>query len=52
MSIHANALCSLFKTTGPVEIIKFKDIYWHFEIATDKCEDVADVFAAILIRHT
>ncbi|HJJ98794.1 MAG TPA: DUF47 family protein [Methanocorpusculum sp.] len=50
--ILSNALCSLFKTKDPVEIIKFKDIYEHFEIATDKCEDVADVFAAILIRHT
>ena len=50
--ILSNALRSLFKTKDPVEIIKFKDIYEHFEIATDKCEDVADVFAAILIRHT
>ncbi len=50
--ILSNALHGLFKTKDPVEIIKFKDIYEHFEIATDKCEDVADVFAAILIRHT
>ncbi|HJJ88744.1 MAG TPA: DUF47 family protein [Methanocorpusculum sp.] len=50
--ILSNALGNLFKTKDPVGIIKFKDIYEHFEIATDKCEDVADVFAAILIRHT
>jgi len=50
--ILSNALYSLFKTKDPVEIIKFKDVYEHFEIATDKCEDVAGVFAAILIRHT
>lgn len=50
--ILSNALRNLFKTKDPVEIIKLEDIYEHFEIATDKCEDVADVFAAILIRHT
>ena len=50
--ILSHALQNLFKTKDPVKIIKFKDIYEHFEIATDKCEDVADVFASILIRHT
>ncbi|MDU9375979.1 hypothetical protein McpSp1_05630 [Methanocorpusculaceae archaeon Sp1] len=50
--ILSKALQNLFKTKDPVRIIKLKDIYEHFEIATDKCEDVADVFASILIRHT
>lgn len=50
--ILTSALRNLFKTNDAVEIIKLKDIYEHFEIATDKCEDVADVFSAIIIRHT
>lgn len=47
-----SALRNLFKSTDPVEIIKTKDIYEHFESAADRCEDVADVLTAILIRHT
>jgi len=50
--ILSNAIRNLFKSNDPVEIIKLKDIYEHLEIATDKCEDVSDVFSAILIRHT
>lgn len=50
--ILSNAVRNLFKNNDPVDIIKLKDIYEHLEIATDKCEDVSDVFSAILIRHT
>jgi hypothetical protein len=50
--ILSRALGNLFKSTDPVEIIKLKDIYEHLEIATDKCEDISNVFSAILIRHT
>lgn len=50
--ILSRALRELFKTKDAVKIIKLKDIYEHLEIATDKCEDVADVFSAIIIRHT
>ncbi|HJJ41965.1 MAG TPA: DUF47 family protein [Methanocorpusculum sp.] len=50
--ILSEALRNLFKTDDPINIIKLKDIYEHFETATDKCEDVADIFRAILIRHT
>ena len=48
----SEALSNLFKVNDPVSIIKMKDIYEHFEMAIDKCEDVADVFDSILIRHT
>jgi uncharacterized protein Yka (UPF0111/DUF47 family) len=50
--ILSHALHELFKTNDPMKILKFKDIYEHFETACDKCEDVADAFAAIIIRHT
>ena len=46
------ALKNLFKSTDPIEIIKFKDIYEHFEAAADACEEVANVLSAILIRHS
>ncbi|HJJ48157.1 MAG TPA: DUF47 family protein [Methanocorpusculum sp.] len=46
------SLQELFKSTDPIRIIKLKDVYEKYEIATDKCEDVANIFSAILIRHT
>jgi hypothetical protein len=42
----------LFKTNDAITIIKFKDIYEHLEIATDHCEDVANVLSDIAIRHS
>jgi hypothetical protein len=42
----------LFKTKDAITIIKLKDIYENLEIATDKCEDVANVLSDIAIRHT
>ncbi|MCL4838178.1 MAG: DUF47 family protein [Thermoanaerobaculia bacterium] len=35
----------------PLEVIKWKDLYEHLEIATDKCEDVANVIETILVKH-
>lgn len=46
------SLRNLFTSTDPIRIIKLKDVYEKFEIATDKCEDVANIFTSILIRHT
>lgn len=33
-------------------IIKWKDIYEHLEIATDKCEDVANVIQTVLVKYS
>jgi uncharacterized protein Yka (UPF0111/DUF47 family) len=33
-------------------VIKLKDIYDWLEIATDNCEDVANVLSDIAIRHS
>ncbi len=46
------AIMDLFKTEDAITIIKLKDIYENLEIATDKCEDVANVLSDIAIRHT
>ena len=35
---------------NPVEIIKWKEIYEVLEATTDKCEDVADVLEAVVLK--
>jgi hypothetical protein len=35
-----------------VDIIKWKDIYEDLETATDKCEDVANVLEAIVLKSS
>lgn len=50
--LQTKALKHLFATKDPLHILKMKDVFEHLEGAADKCEDVADVLTAILIRHT
>jgi uncharacterized protein Yka (UPF0111/DUF47 family) len=50
--VLAHAIMDLFKTKDAITIIKLKDIYENLEMATDKCEDVANVLSDIAIRHT
>jgi len=50
--VLAHAVTDLFKTNDAIMIIKLKDIYEHLEIATDYCEDVANVLSDIAIRHS
>jgi uncharacterized protein len=50
--VLAHAVTDLFKTNDAITIIKFKDIYEHLEVATDYCEDVANVLSDIAIRHS
>ncbi|WP_292365868.1 MULTISPECIES: DUF47 domain-containing protein [unclassified Methanoculleus] len=47
-----HAIMDLFKTEDAITIIKLKDIYENLEMATDKCEDVANVLSDIAIRHS
>jgi len=47
----ALALTDLFESTEAITIIKLKDIYEWLELATDKCEDAANVLSDIAIRH-
>jgi uncharacterized protein Yka (UPF0111/DUF47 family) len=47
-----HAIMDLFKTKDAITIIKLKDIYENLEMATDKCEDVANVLSDIAIRHS
>ncbi|MCK9579264.1 MAG: DUF47 family protein [Methanoregula sp.] len=50
--VLAHAVTDLFKTTDAIRIIKLKDIYEQLEIATDNCEDVANVLSNIAIHHS
>ena len=44
-------LAELFKGTDAVGIMKHKEIIDFLELASDKCEDVANVIGDILVRH-
>jgi len=47
-----DALGKLFdEVKDPVLIIKWKEIYEHLEDASDKCEDVANVLEAIVLKY-
>ena len=49
-----DALNGLFNgdPKDPIEVIKWKDLYEHLEVATDKCEDVANILEAVLVKYT
>ena len=47
-----DALGKLFEEVkDPILIIKWKEIYEHLEDASDKCEDVANIIEAIVLKH-
>jgi predicted phosphate transport protein (TIGR00153 family) len=47
-----DALGKLFdEIKDPILIIKWKEIYEHLEDASDKCEDVANVLEAIVLKN-
>ena len=39
-------------TTNPIEIIKWKEIYEYVELATDKCEDIANILEGIMLKNS
>src|SRR5262245_46062567 len=49
-----DALNHLFngEPKDPLEVIKWKDIYEHLELATDKCEDVANIIESVLVKYS
>ncbi len=47
-----DALAKMFdEMKDPILIIKWKEIYEHLEDASDKCEDVANILEAIVLKH-
>ena len=52
--VMRDALNNLFngEPVDPIDVIKWKDLYEHLEIATDKCEDVANIIESVLVKYT
>lgn len=52
--VMRDALNGLFNgdPKDPIEIIKWKDLYEHLEVATDKCEDVANIIEGVLVKYS
>jgi len=51
--LYHHGLAELFESgTPPIEIIKWMDIYGMLENNIDKCEDVANVIEAIVIKNS
>ncbi|MCG3135128.1 MAG: hypothetical protein HMLKMBBP_02634 [Planctomycetes bacterium] len=50
--VLSHALAALFsQETDAREILKWKDLYQEIESATDRCEDVANVLDAIVMKN-
>jgi len=50
--IFRSAIGELFDdTTDITKIIKWREIYEHMEMATDRCEDVANVLEGVALKH-
>ena len=46
------AVAKLFKSgSDPLLVMKWRDVYDHLEIATDRCEDVANIIEGVVLEH-
>lgn len=50
--IYKSSVAELFKRTDAVEIMKLKEIYERLELATDECEDAANVISDIVVKNS
>lgn len=51
--IHQHAIAALFDSqANPLDVIKWKDIYESLELATDRCEDVANILEGIVLKNS
>jgi uncharacterized protein Yka (UPF0111/DUF47 family) len=51
-AIHDESLRRLFEDAGePLLVMKWKEVLDLLEDATDRCEDVANVFEAVVVKH-
>lgn len=50
--VYRRALSRLFKEeTRPLEVAKWQEIFDRLEVATDRCEDVANVLESIVVKN-
>ncbi|MFB3896944.1 MAG: DUF47 domain-containing protein [bacterium] len=46
-------IAHLFENSSdPIEIIKWKELYEYVELATDKCEDIANILEGIMLKNS
>jgi len=51
-AILRRAVARLFREEkDPIMIIKWKEIYENLEMATDRCEDVANIIEGVVLEH-
>lgn len=50
--IYKKSVAGLFKRQDAVEIMKLKEVYERLELATDKCEDAANVISDIVVKNS
>jgi len=51
-ALHDEALRRLFEEAGdPLLVMKWKEVLDLLEDATDRCEDVANVLEAVVVKH-
>jgi len=50
-TVLRSALAELFRgDVDLADVIKWREIYRHMEVATDRCEDIADVLDGVMIK--
>ncbi|MGC8614994.1 MAG: MFS transporter [Thermoprotei archaeon] len=47
-----SALAEVFAQNDAITIIKYKDLYEHYELVSDLAEDVADVMADLAVKYS
>lgn len=51
-TVSRHAIAGLFRNeSNPIEVIKWKEIYEHLEMAIDKCEDAANIIESVVLKH-
>jgi hypothetical protein len=49
---YRTAVAKLFKSgSDPLLVMKWRDVYDHLEMATDRCEDVANIIEGVVLEH-
>jgi predicted phosphate transport protein (TIGR00153 family) len=52
-AVARSALAELFhEQTDIADVIKWREIYQYMEMATDRCEDIANVLEGVMIKRT
>ncbi len=50
--VSRNAIAALFRNeSNPIEVIKWKELYEHLEMAIDMCEDAANIIESVVLKH-